>query len=49
MIFLSLGRWSTRHGCFLTRTRLYWRGWRWTPFCRFEKRYKTWLGFWGRN
>lgn len=40
MIWINLGRFSHRGGRWLFWQRIYWRGWRWTPFCHVEKRYK---------
>lgn len=51
MIFISFGRWSSSHGRWFTRERIYWKGYRWTPFVRISWRYggvaKAWddLGF----
>ena len=39
MIWLALGRWSSAHGFWFTRVRLYWRGWRWTPLVIVFPRY----------
>ena len=41
MIVLHFGRWNSSHGERFVLTRLYWRGWRWTPFCRVTRRYKA--------
>jgi DNA-directed RNA polymerase subunit RPC12/RpoP len=48
MIVLNFGRFSHRGGRFLFWERIYWHGWRWTPFCRIEKRYKSWFGYWSQ-
>jgi hypothetical protein len=46
MLFISFGRWGHKGGRFLVWERIWWRGWRWTPFCRVKKRYDSWLGWW---
>jgi len=48
MILLNLGRWGHKGGRFLFWDRIYRKGWHWTPFCHVEKRYRSWLGYWGR-
>lgn len=40
MISVSFERRSSAHGCWFTRQRIYWRGWRWTPFVRVSWRYR---------
>ena len=45
MIVISFGRWSYAAGFFFVRERVYWRG-HWTPFCRIQKRYQSWFGYW---
>lgn len=34
MIVLRFGRWSYEATSSYTYDRIYWQGWRWTPFCR---------------
>ena len=48
MILLRWGRWSHCAGRFLIWTRIFVKGYRWTPFCCVRKRYASWLGYWGR-
>jgi hypothetical protein len=48
MIWLSFANWHSSSGRFFTLTRIYSPGWRWTPFVRVRKRYRSWFGFWGR-
>ena len=38
MIWLSFGGWSYTSGRWLTQKRLYWRGYKWTPFVLVSKR-----------
>jgi len=40
MIFIAFGRWSSAHGRWFTRERIYRGGWRWTPFVRVSWRYR---------
>ena len=47
MIVIRFGRWSSQAGMFFVCERIYWKGWKWTPFCRVRKRYASWVGFWG--
>lgn len=42
---LSFGRWSTCTGALFIRERIYRKGFKWTPFIRYYKRYDTWLGY----
>jgi len=42
---LSLGSCHGDSGIFFKTTRVYVRGYRWTPFVKIEKRYSKWLGF----
>ena len=37
--FVALGRWSSASGRWFTRERIYWKGWKWTPFVRVRRRY----------
>jgi len=46
IIILNFGKWNSSHGRFFVATRIYWRGYRWTPFCWLQKRYDTWFGYW---
>lgn len=46
MILPRLGRWNRHPGRFLMWYRIYWKGHKWTPFCRVIRRYRRWLGFW---
>lgn len=39
VIWLSFGRWAASAGRWLIWDRLYWRGYRWTPFCRVSLRH----------
>ncbi len=47
MILPRLGSWSGSSGVFLRWERIYWKG-HWTPFCHVRRRYRSWLGYWGR-
>jgi hypothetical protein len=47
MIWMSFARWSASAGMFFVFKRIYRKG-RWTPFVKVKKRYKTWLGYWGK-
>lgn len=40
MPFVALGEWSSAHGRWFTRTRIYWKGYKWTPFVRVRWRYR---------
>ncbi len=44
MIIPSLGKWSTASGALFFRERIYWRGFKWTPFCWLTWRYKKYNG-----
>jgi len=39
MLWISFDRWSSSAGDYLIATRIYWRGYRWTPFVRLRWRY----------
>lgn len=39
IIFVAFGRWSSASGRWFTRKRIYWRGYKWTPFVRVRWRY----------
>ena len=39
MILPRFGRWSSASGALFIWKRIYWHGWRWTPFCRIFWRY----------
>ena len=41
MIFVALGRWSSAHGRWFTRERIYYKGYRWTPFVHVSWRYRN--------
>ena len=45
MYWLSFKKWDSSHGIFFVYERAYIRGYKWTPFIRVRKRYKTWLGY----
>lgn len=38
MIVIEFGRWSEKGTRFLRHTRIYAKGYKWTPFCRVTKR-----------
>lgn len=38
--FIAFGRWSSASGRWFTRTRIYWKGWKWTPFVCVRWRYR---------
>ena len=38
MIWISLGRWSLSSGRYIIRVRIYWRGYKWTPFVRIKSK-----------
>lgn len=40
MIAIRFGRWSHAAGRWFVWDRIYWHGWRWTPFCRLSWRYR---------
>jgi len=40
MIVISFGRWNSASGHSFVRTRIYWKGYKWTPFCHIRKRYE---------
>ena len=40
MIFIAFGRWNHSAGSWFIRERIYWRGYRWTPFVRVRWRYE---------
>lgn len=40
MIFIAFGRWSNAAGSWFFRERIWWRGYRWTPFVRIRWRYE---------
>ena len=40
MILIALGRWNHSAGHGLIRERIWWRGYRWTPFVRARWRYQ---------
>ena len=40
MIFVALGRWNRAAGRWFIRERIWWRGYRWTPFVRARWRYE---------
>ena len=40
MIWIAFGRWNHSAGRWFVRRRLYWQGYRWTPFVRIKGRYK---------
>lgn len=35
------GRWNSAAGRRFIWQRIYWDGWRWTPFCRVRRRYES--------
>lgn len=39
MIWFSVGTWNHAAGPLFIRKRIYWHGWRWTPFVRLFWRY----------
>ena len=39
MLWISFGRWSSASGALFIRQRVYWNGWKWTPFVRVFWRY----------
>jgi hypothetical protein len=39
MILIRFGRWSHAAGRFFVWDRIYWKGWKWTPFCRVKRRH----------
>ena len=45
MVTVAFGRWSDCAGRFFTLKRIYYKGYKWTPFCRIKKRYKSWFGY----
>jgi len=45
MVTVAFGRWSDCAGRFFTLKRIYYKSYKWTPFCRIKKRYKTWFGY----
>jgi hypothetical protein len=44
----QFGKWSHSCGYFFTWDRMYHRH-EWAPFCKVNKRYKTWFGFWKKT
>ena len=38
MIIIKFGRWCSAHLVWLSYERIYYKGYRWTPFCRVEWR-----------
>lgn len=48
MILVSFGRWGSSAGRWLSWKRIYWRGFRWTPFCRVKRRYPARWVYWSR-
>jgi hypothetical protein len=40
-VWISFGRWSSASGPLFIRKRIYWHGYRWTPFVRVFWRYCT--------
>ena len=38
MILLRFGRWYDAYGSHLVWHRIYWKGYRWTPFCHVRRR-----------
>lgn len=40
MIIINFGRWNHAAGRFFVLKRIYWKGYKWTPFCRVKKRYE---------
>jgi len=39
MFSISFGRWAHAGGKRYIAHRIYWQGWRWTPFVRLARRY----------
>ena len=46
LFWISLGRWNRKSGWFFVSTRIYFRGYIWTPFAKLTKRYQGWFGYW---
>ena len=40
MIWISFGKWSSKHDTMFSWWRVYRNGWKWTPFVEIERRYK---------
>lgn len=40
MIVVAFGRWSGSAGRLFIRRRIYWKGYRWTPFVHIARRYR---------
>jgi len=49
MIWVSFGRWSGMGGTFLSWESNLLSDWKWTPLVKVEKRYDSWLGYWGAD
>ena len=46
-ITISFNKWDGKSARFFRYRRIYYNGYKWTPFCWTEKRYNCWLGAWG--
>lgn len=40
MIWIAFGRWNGSGGRWFCRQRIYWKGYKWTPFVRVRWRYR---------
>jgi len=45
MIVVNFGTWHSSSGRCFTRTRIMWKGYKWTPFCRIRWRH-GWPSIW---
>jgi hypothetical protein len=49
MIWIRFGTWNNAAGRFFVSTRIWRKGYIWTPFVKVRKRYTSWFGYWGRQ